>query len=65
MKLKSRKLWLALILMVLFTVLVWIGKLGEENYINAMLWLYGVYSGANVLTKFTFKQDPESSDKHE
>jgi hypothetical protein len=52
-KFKSRKLWLAIILMIVFTVLVWVGKIGEDNYIQAMLWLYGVYSGTNVLTKFT------------
>jgi hypothetical protein len=61
-KLSSRKLWLAIILMIVFTVLVFFGKIGEDNYINAILWLYGVYAGTNVLTKFT---TPKDSDKHE
>lgn len=64
-KLSSRKLWLALVLMALFTFLIIVGKIGEENYINAMLWLYGVYSGTNVLTKFTFKNKTESSDNND
>ena len=51
-KLKSRKLWLALVLMGVFTFLVYFGKIDASNYTEAMLTLFGIYSGANVLTKF-------------
>ncbi|EKF49543.1 hypothetical protein H17ap60334_05007 [Thermosipho africanus H17ap60334] len=54
-KLTSRKLWLALVLMVVFTVLLWFGKLDTENYTQSILTLFGIYSGANVLTKFVAK----------
>lgn len=54
-KLTSRKLWLALVLMVVFTVLLWFGKLDTENYTQSILTLFGIYSGANVLTKFVSK----------
>ncbi|ABR31288.1 hypothetical protein SU69_07315 [Thermosipho melanesiensis] len=52
MKLKSRKLWLALALIVVFTLLLWFEKLDADNYTQAVLTLFGIYSGANVLTKF-------------
>lgn len=51
-KLKSRKLWLTIILMGIFSFMAWFDKLDSENYIQAMLTLFGIYSGANVLTKF-------------
>jgi len=51
-KLSSRKLWLALALIVLFSIMLWFGKIDTENYTQAVLTLFGIYSGANVLTKF-------------
>jgi len=51
-KLSSRKLWLSIVLIALFTILLWFGKIDTENYTQAVLTLFGIYSGANVLTKF-------------
>ncbi|MBB6061874.1 amino acid permease [Thermosipho japonicus] len=54
-KLSSRKLWLALALILVFTVLLWFGKLDTDNYTQSVLTLFGIYSSANVLTKFVNK----------
>jgi len=51
-KLTSRKFILAMLLTVIFTCLIWFGKIGSDDYINAMMTLFGIYSGANVVTKF-------------
>ncbi|OOC42199.1 hypothetical protein [Thermosipho sp. 1074] len=56
-KLKSRKLWLALVLIALFTVLLWFNKVDPENYVQAVITLFGIYSGANVVTKFAKRSD--------
>jgi hypothetical protein len=55
-KLKSRKFILSLVLMGVFTLMVWFGKLDTENYMQGMLTLYGVYAGANVATKFFYNK---------
>ena len=51
-KLTSRKFILAKLLTVIFTFLVWFGKVSSDDYINATMTLFGIYSGANVATKF-------------
>jgi len=56
-KLSSRKLWLALALIVLFSVMLWFGKIDTENYTQAVLTLFGIYAGANVATKFAGRSD--------
>ena len=55
-KLKSRKFWFAIALTVLFIVMKWFGKLDDDNFVQAVLTLFGIYSGANVATKFTKKE---------
>lgn len=52
-KLKSRKFWFAIALTVLFIVMKWFGKLDDDNFVQAVLTMFGIYSGANVVTKFT------------
>ena len=51
-KLTSRKFILAMLFTAIFTFLVWFGKVSSDDYINAMMTLFGIYSGANVVTKF-------------
>ena len=51
-KLTSRKFILAMLFTVIFTFLIWFGKVSSDDYINAMMTLFGIYSGANVVTKF-------------
>jgi len=55
-KLTSRKFWFAIGLTVLITVLVWYGKINSSDYVEALLFLFAIYSGANVATKFTSKK---------
>ncbi len=56
-KLTSRKFILAVLLTVIFTFLIWFGKVPSDDYINAMMTLFGIYSGANVVTKFFSTKD--------
>ena len=51
-KLTSRKFILAMLLTVIFTFLIWFGKVSSDDYSNAMMTLFGIYSGSNVATKF-------------
>ena len=51
-KLTSRKFILAMLFTVIFTFLIWFGKVSSDDYINAMMTLFGIYSGSNVVTKF-------------
>ncbi len=46
-----------MLLTVIFTFLIWFGKIGSDDYINAMMTLFGIYSGANVVTKFFSAKD--------
>lgn len=45
--------------MIVFTILIYVGRLSEDNYVEVMLWLYGIYAGTNVATKFTIPKDKE------
>ena len=55
-KLSSRKLWLGIGIIALLTAMTWFNKVDQNNYVNALLTLFAVYSGANVVTKFTPKK---------
>ena len=51
-KLTSRKLWMTIGLFVLLTTLIWFNKIDSSDYVHAIMTLFGIYSGANVITKF-------------
>jgi len=55
-KLTSRKFWFAIALSVLLVVLLWYGKIQSNDFIEALMTLFGIYSGANVITKFAPKR---------
>lgn len=56
-KMKSRKLWLALVLMVVYIVSAFLGKAeGMMEIYPALAIFYGIFAGTNTVGKFTPKQ---------
>lgn len=62
-KLKSRKFWLAIILTAIFIIMKWFNKLDDSNFMQGILTLFGIYAGANVVTKFTPKQEERKNEE--
>lgn len=64
-KLKSRKFWLAIILTAIFIIMKWFNKLDDSNFMQGILTLFGIYTGANVVTKFIPQREEGKDDGKE
>ena len=50
-KLKSRKLWLTITVVVVLFVYLWFGKVSDTTAVPSIIALLGLYQGANVAQK--------------
>ena len=50
-KLKSRKLWLTIAVVVILFVYLWFGKVSDTVAVPSIIALLGLYQGANVAQK--------------
>lgn len=48
---KNRKLKLTLLYFFVATIMLLIGRIGEETYLNFLLYSLGIFSGANAIQK--------------
>ena len=53
---KSRKLWVTILVFIVVTALLCIDKLNSQQYIDFAQWLMVVYVGGNVGSKLTRKE---------
>jgi type IV secretory pathway VirB2 component (pilin) len=44
----GRKLFFAIILMIIASVMTWFSKLESIQWIDFMKWIFGIYAGGNV-----------------
>ncbi len=51
-KLKSRKLWILLGLIILVAVMNYLGKVSSSDFVDFLKWGFGLYSAGNVVSKF-------------
>lgn len=51
-KLKSRKLWILLGLIILVAVMNYLGKVNSSDFVDFLKWGFGLYSASNVASKF-------------
>lgn len=49
----GRKFFLTVVLLIIFTAFVVIGKMDVDQFITAVLVNLGIFSGANVIQKFS------------
>lgn len=54
---RKRKFILALLSWASTTLLVSIGKLDGSTYVTGLAWILGLYSGANVATKWVSERN--------
>lgn len=51
-KLKSRKLWILLGLIILVATMNYLGKVNSSDFVDFLKWGFGLYSAGNVASKF-------------
>lgn len=52
MRYKSRKFWIAVFLILIATMLVYLGKLDSSKWVDLVKWIGSTYFFANAFNKF-------------
>ena len=52
---KSRKLWFSFFVVIVATIMLWIGRLNGDDWIEVMKWIGGAYLVSNAIVHHAYR----------